>query len=153
MLTEYPLTTLKKEFHNRGINSLAFEREEITRILYSCIRGYADIEESGSLNDKVRMAHVFVGVHSRESLIKVIDSGLLTIKSNLETFKKYGHSKQENADIYLAPEELEAYVEGKDMEYNPKSGVFSLGVTILDLCLMQSNRTIYYYSKHKISKS
>lgn len=112
ILTEYPLTSLKREFNNRIINGLHFERDEITRIMYSCIRGYAALEESESINDKVRMAHVFIGVHSRESIIKVVDSALLTAKGNFETFRKQGHHRTENYDIYLSPEELEAYVEG-----------------------------------------
>ena len=55
--------------------------------------------------------------------------------------------------MYLSPEEMEAYVNGKNYDYNPKSGVFSLGVLILDLCLMESSRTIYYFNKHRISQS
>ena len=34
-------------------------------------------------NDKIRMAHIFIGVQSKKSLIKVIDSEILPGYSNL----------------------------------------------------------------------
>lgn len=47
------------------LNRLEFDREEITKILYSCIRAYAELEREGVSNDKVRMGHIFVGVQSK----------------------------------------------------------------------------------------
>lgn len=99
------------------------------------------------------MGHVFVGVHSRESLIKVIDSDLLPASSNLDIVKKYGPNKAEYYDLHLSPEEFESYVHGTTFVNNLKSAVFSLGMMILDLCLMESSHTVYHFNKRRISKS
>jgi hypothetical protein len=104
LIVEYPLISLKKEFNNRLLNKLEFDKEEVTKIMYSAIRGYAAIERSNSKNDKVRMAHVFIGVHHKESLIKVIDSGLLSGPSNLQCTILKGCDNSEHHDVYLAPE-------------------------------------------------
>jgi hypothetical protein len=90
LVLEYPLVSLKREFHNRMLNKLQFDKEEITRILYSAIRGYAAVERTGSTNTKVRMAHIFVGVQAKESLIKVIDSSLLSAPTNLQCLILHG---------------------------------------------------------------
>ena len=103
ILMEYPLISLKKEFYNRLLNKLAFDREEITRILYSAIRGYAAVERSGADNSKVRMGHIFVGVQNKDSTIKVIDSSLLPVPSNLNVLQLHGSKRNEDHDIYLAP--------------------------------------------------
>jgi hypothetical protein len=104
ILVEYPLISLKKEFNNRLLNRLEFGKEEITNILYSAIRGYAAIERTGSPNDRVRMAHIFIGVRQKESLIKVIDSNLLAGPSNFKCLKDYGASSAEHYDVCVSPE-------------------------------------------------
>ncbi len=147
LVLEYPLVSLKREFHNRMLNKLQFDKEEITRILYSAIRGYATIERAGSANNKVRMAHIFVGVQSKESTIKVIDSGLLSGPSNLQCLIVNGADSNEHHDVYLAPEEFRSYFVKNNLGSSPKSGVFSLGITILDLCLMEPSRNAYHFSR------
>lgn len=74
------------------LNKLQFDKDEITRILYSTIRGYAAVERAGALNSKVRMAHIFVGVQARESIVKVIDSSLLSAPTNLQSLILHGPS-------------------------------------------------------------
>jgi hypothetical protein len=83
LIMEYPLISLRREFHNRLINQLQFDKEEITRILYAAIRGYAAIERTNGENTKVRMGHMFVGVQARESVVKVVDSALMSVGTNL----------------------------------------------------------------------
>lgn len=104
LLLEYPLISLKREFHNRMLNKLQFDKEEITRILYSSIRGYAAVERAAGHNSKVRMAHIFVGVQNKESTIKVIDSGLLSAASNLQCLILSGPKSNEHHDVYPSPE-------------------------------------------------
>lgn len=153
LLIEYPLISLKREFHNRMLNKLQFDCDEITRILYSAIRGYAVIQRSGVLNTKVRMAHIFVGVQARESVIKVIDSSLLSAPTNLQCLILHGSSSNEHHDIYLSPEEFNAYFTKNNLGYSPTSGVFSLGVTILDLCLMEPSRNVYHFHKKVLEET
>lgn len=103
LIMEYPLVSLKREYHNRLLNKLQFDKEEITRILYAAIRGYAAIERTGSANTKVRMAHIFVGVQAKESLIKVIDSSLLSSPTNLQCLILHSSHSNEHHDIYPSP--------------------------------------------------
>jgi hypothetical protein len=104
LVVEYPLISLKREFHNRLLNKLQFDKEEITRILYSAIRGYAAVERTGGANTKVRMAHIFVGVQARESTVKVIDSALLSAPTNIQCMILHGSHSNEHYDIYPSPE-------------------------------------------------
>jgi hypothetical protein len=108
---EYPLISLKREFNNRLLNKLDFTSEEIRRIVYAAIKGYSALEKMGCPNDKVRLAHVFVGVHLKESLIKVVDSQLLTSPTNLQCIMKQGPDSPQHHDVYLAPEEFEAVMQ------------------------------------------
>jgi hypothetical protein len=80
----------------------------------------------------------------------VIDSELLPSPSNLHCIFKYGKSKNENHDIYLAPEELLSYSQERRNGTLINSGVFSLGLTILDLCLMDSSAILYHSNKNSI---
>lgn len=54
---------------------------------------------------------------------------------------------QENRDIYLAPEEFQAYLRNEKNKTYPKAGVFSLGMSVLDLCTMTSSREAYSYDQ------
>jgi hypothetical protein len=90
LIVEYPLISLKREFHNRLLNKLQFDKEEITRVLYSAIKGYAAVDKTGSQNTKVRMAHIFIGVQAKESTVKVIDSSLLSAPTNLQALILHG---------------------------------------------------------------
>lgn len=153
LLLEYPLISLKREFHNRMLNKLQFDREEITRILYSAIRGYAAVERAAGQNSKVRMAHIFVGVQAKESTIKVIDSGLLSAASNLQCLILNGPKSNEHHDVYPAPEEFKAYFAKNNLGSSATSGVFSLGVTVLDLCLMESSRNAYHFQRKAFEES
>jgi hypothetical protein len=103
LIVEYPLVNLKREFHNRLINKLSFDKEEITRVLYSAIRGYAAVERTDGANTKVRMAHIFVGVQARESIVKVVDSALLNAPTNIQTLIISGPKSSEYIDIYPSP--------------------------------------------------
>lgn len=153
LLLEYPLISLKREFHNRLLNRLQFDREEITRILYSAIRGYAAVERAGGQNSKVRMAHIFVGVQAKESTVKVIDSGLLGAASNLQCLILNGPKSNEHHDVYLSPEEFRAYFAKNNLGGSPNSGVFSLGATVLDLCLMDSSSSAYHFQRRAFEEA
>jgi hypothetical protein len=50
------------------------------------------------------MGHIFVGVQSKESMIKVIDCSLLNGPSNLQSMLLHGHKSSHQMDIYLSPE-------------------------------------------------
>lgn len=89
---EYPLLSLKREFNHRLLNKTDFTTTEIADVVFSTIKAYAFLEKAGCINDKVRMAHIFVGVESRtkESKVKVIDSDLLQVKSNYQCMLSKG---------------------------------------------------------------
>ena len=55
-------------------------------------------------NDKVRMGHIFVGVKSKESMIKTIDCSLLSGPTNIQSMLLHGHKSNQQMDIYLSPE-------------------------------------------------
>jgi hypothetical protein len=93
------------------------------------------------------MAHIFVGVQARESVIKVIDSSLLSAPTNLQSLILHGSKSNDYYDIYPSPEEFKAYLSKNNLGSSPTSGVFSLGVTILDLCIMESSRDAYHFHK------
>ena len=73
-------------------------------MVYAAIRGYSALETHGSRNEKVRMAHVFMGLKLKESLIKVVDSELLEKGSNLQLMRDGGFRDPQNHDVYLSPE-------------------------------------------------
>lgn len=56
-------------------------------------------------------------------------------------------------DIYLSPEEFSSYFKKNNIGSSPNSGVFSLGVTILDLCLMESCSTLYHFERKNLDPS
>lgn len=53
--------------------------------------GYATLERSGCLNDKVRAAHIFMGLQLKESVVKVIDAELIHKPSNFKLMAKKGY--------------------------------------------------------------
>jgi hypothetical protein len=99
------------------------------------------------------LAHIFVGVKQKDSLIKVVDSTLLPGPTNFQCLKLYGPNSAEHYDVYLSPEELNAYFEKEEPVKSQKCGVFSLGAVILDLCLMESSRGIYHFHKKAIDQN
>jgi hypothetical protein len=78
-------------------------------------------------------------------LPKVIDSNLFPTPNNMQLARK-----QENIDdVFLAPEELKNMEESKYS--NPKSGVFSLAISIVQLCLLTPSKDLYNYNKRTIN--
>lgn len=112
---EYPLMSLKREFNNRLLKKIDFTTTEIADVIFSTIKAYAFLARTGCPNDKVRMAHIFVGLESttKESKVKVIDSDMLLIHNNYQLMLKKGPQAAENHDIYLPPEQFAALVEKK----------------------------------------
>jgi len=49
----------------------------------------------------------------------------------------------------LSPEEMKYLDDPK--YYNPKSGVYSLGVSIVQLCLLVPSKDLYNYNKRTIN--
>ena len=84
MVIEYPFMSIKKEYNTRLLKNIDFDTKEIADVVYASIPAYSFLEKSGSHNDKIRVAHIFVGIDNRESKIKVIDSDLLLTKSNFD---------------------------------------------------------------------
>lgn len=86
MVMEYPLMSLKREFNNRLLKKIDFTTTEIADVVFSTIKAYAFLARTGCPNDKVRMAHIFIGVESatKESKVKVIDSDLLLSPNNYQ---------------------------------------------------------------------
>ena len=99
------------------------------------------------------MAHIFVGVQQKESLIKVIDSNLLPALSNLRCLKDYGPNSAEHYDVCVAPEQFNAYNNSSESGSTSTSGVFSLGVLILSLCLMERAHPFYHFHTKTIDKN
>jgi hypothetical protein len=93
IIMEYPLVSIKREFTNRLLTNVDFQIEEIRNFIQSTIVGYATLERSGCLNDKVRLAHIFMGLQMKESVIKVIDAELIHKPSNFALMTKKGHQQ------------------------------------------------------------
>jgi hypothetical protein len=65
-----------------------------------------------------------------------------------------GPNKVSNRDIYLSPEEYVAWSEDNE-DYQPvnkKSGVYSLGMCLLDVCIMDPSREVYHYTEKQIDQ-
>jgi hypothetical protein len=71
----------------------------------------------------------------------------LNEKNNLHCIFYNEFDVTENRDIYLAPEEFQAYIKKQKTKTFEKAGVFSFGMSILDLCLMTSSRDAYHYDE------
>ena len=61
-------------------------------------------------------------------------------KSNIQCIFENAHDIPENRDIYLAPEEFQGYLRREKTKKFERAGVFSLGMSVLDLCIMTSSR-------------
>lgn len=48
-----------------------FEIHEIKAFIFATIKAYHSLERAGCTNDKVRLAHIFMGLQLKESIIKV----------------------------------------------------------------------------------
>lgn len=65
-----------------------------------------------------------------------------------------GPNKLGNRDIYLSPEEYLAWSDDNE-DYKPlnnKSGVYSLGMCLLDVCIMDPSREMYHFTEKKIDQ-
>lgn len=105
------------------------------------IRGYAALEEHKIPNDKVRLKNIYFGIKEKAPITKIIDSKLFPTDNNLNAIKS---KSGPNDDIFLAPEEL------KGMK-SDKSGVFSLGICMMQLCLLESCRSMYNYLNNSVN--
>ena len=92
--------SIKKEYNTRLLKNIDFETREIADVVFACIPAYAFLERSGSNNDKIRVAHIFIGLENKESKIKVIDSDLLLTHSNFNEILEKGYEEAECQDIY-----------------------------------------------------
>lgn len=93
----------------------------------------------------MKLSNIYFGLENSLPLPKVIDSNLFPTPTNMQL----AHRQESLEDVFLAPEEL------KNMEdpkfYNAKSGVFSLGVSVLQLCLLTPSKDLYNYNKKTIN--
>ncbi len=76
---------------------------------------------------------------------KVIDANLFPTPTNTQAARNMENTDQ----IFLSPEELKNLDDTK--YYNPKSGVYSLGVSIVQLCLLVPSKDLYNYNKRTIN--
>ena len=77
MVLEYPFMSLKKEYNGRLLKGIDFNTNQIADVIFASIPAYAFLQRSGSHNNKIRLAHIFVGIDNKDTKIKVIDSDLL----------------------------------------------------------------------------
>lgn len=98
-------------------------------------------------NTKVRLSQMYFGLVNGQSIPKVIDSRLFPSSNNLLAIRK----GERVVDVFLAPEELKYLDQGNYS--NEKSGVYSLGVSLLQLCLLVPSRNLYNYDKRTINYS
>ena len=139
------MASLVAEFRNRVKTQKYFTNEEIHIITCGTLRGYAALEQAGIPNTKVRLANIYFGLANAMPLPKVIDSTLFPTATNLALARK-----QEGAEeVFLAPEELKHLEEAKYQ--NQKSGVFSLGISLIELCLLTASKDLYNYNKRTIN--
>ena len=65
---------------------------EIVDVIFSTIQAYAFLEKSGQINNKIRLAHIFIGVdRSKSSKPKAIDGDLLLIGDNYQCMIDKGY--------------------------------------------------------------
>ena len=95
--------SLKKEYNGRLLKGIDFNTNQIADVIFASIPAYAFLQRSGSHNDKIRLAHIFVGIDNKDTKIKVIDSDLLMTESNFQEIRSKGYQQAECQDIYLAP--------------------------------------------------
>lgn len=126
---DYILISAQAEYMNRIKKKNYFTAEEINILLAGAIRGYSALEDAKIPNDKVRLKNIYFGIKDRGSIVKVIDSKLFPTENNIKAIR----SRDGNDDIFLAPEELKG-------ASNEKSGVYSLGIGVMQLCLLEPSR-------------
>ncbi len=81
-------------------------------------------------------------------LPKVIDSKLFPTLTNAGEVRKGEHYE----DVFLAPEELRIMGEFSGSTPNTsKAGVWSLAISVIQLCLLSPNINIYNYAKKSIN--
>ena len=124
---DYILANSLVEYHNRVKKNNYFTAEELNVIIAGAIRGYSALETISIPNDKVRLKNIYFGIKDKSPIVKVIDSKLFPDQNNIGAVKSRTGSLD---DIFLAPEEL------KGVSKNPKSGVFSLGICLMQLALL-----------------
>lgn len=133
------------EYRNKIKTQKGFTSEEINIITCGALRGYAALEQERINNSKVKLSNIYFGLENSLPLPKVIDSNLFPTPTNMQLARR----QESLEDVFLAPEELKYMEEPKF--YNPKSGVFSLGVSILQLCLLTPSKDLYNYNKKTIN--
>lgn len=110
------------------------------------IKAYSALESAGIHNTKVRLRNMYFGLQDGSNILKIIDEKLFPDDTNRSAVRK-----GENVDdIFLAPEDLKT-LKYPTESYNTLSGVFSLGVSIMQLCLLTSSRELYDYEKLQLN--
>jgi hypothetical protein len=85
------------------------------------------LEELKIPNEKVRLKNIYFGIKDKLTNVKVIDSKLFPTESNANAIK---NRREGSEDVFLSPEEL------KGSSKCEKNGVYSLGVCLMQLCLL-----------------
>lgn len=134
-----------KEYKNRVKTQKYFTNEEINILICGALRGYAALEGHNIANTKVRLNNIYFGLAGGLPLPKVIDSKLFPTGTNSMAI----HKGEQYEDVFLAPEELRTI--GSSSNTNPKAGVWSLAVCMIQLCLLTPCIDVYDYSKRSIN--
>jgi hypothetical protein len=138
------VTSLFKEYRNRVKNQKYFTNEEVNILICGALRGYAALEAQNIPNSKVRLNNIYFGLAAGLPLPKVIDSKLFPTPTNANAVRK----GEVYDDVFLAPEELRAM---GDSTANLKAGVWSLAVSMIQLCLLTPCIDVYDYAKRSIN--
>ena len=139
---DYILASALVEYHNRVKKGNYFTAEELNVIIAGAIRGYSSHEALSIPNDKVRLKNIYFGIKDKSPIVKVIDSKLFPDPNNVSTVKNRAANHE---DIFLAPEEL------KGSTKSTKSGVFSLGICLMQLALLEPCRELYNYQSGSLN--
>ena len=102
------------------------------------------MEEQNIPNTKVRLNNIYFGLTNGLPLPKVIDSKLFPTPTNMMAINK----SAQYDDVFLAPEELRNF--GVDLNNN-KAGVWSLAVSMIQICLLSPCIDVYDYTKRSIN--
>lgn len=139
------MTSLFSEYKNRLKNQRFFTNEEINILICGALKGYAALEAQNIPNTKVRLNNIYFGLSNGLPLPKVIDSKLFPTPTNAMAVRKGEHYD----DVFLAPEELRSI--GEYGSSNSKAGVWSLAVSMIQLCLLSPCLDVYDYGKKSIN--
>ena len=93
----------------------------------------------------MRLNNIYFGLTGGLPLPKVIDAKLFPTSTNTKAVQigeKYD-------DVFLAPEELRTI--GGDSSGSTKAGVWSLAVSMIQLCLLTPCLNVYDYAKRSIN--